>query len=201
VYEWRQGEVSLISDGQSPRSSNATPAITPSGQDITFDTAWGLVPQDADGLDDIYDARIGGGFAPPAVSTACSGDACQGQPAGVPALPTAASVGFSGPGNAVPAAGGGSVRVRVTSRAVHGPLFAVVVRVPGRGRVTIAGAGIRTVHVALRRAGTFRIGVALTPRARSALRHRRRLRLSVRVSYAPTDGSASSVSVPMTDRA
>ena len=42
-------------------------------------TSQGLVPQDTDGVDDVYDARLGGGFPPPpAPAEACAGDACQG---------------------------------------------------------------------------------------------------------------------------
>lgn len=72
VYEWNSGTVSLISDG-----TNSTGAVlggtTPSGNDVFFTTMASLVPQDADGYDDIYDARVGGGFpAPPGPGSQCS---------------------------------------------------------------------------------------------------------------------------------
>ena len=36
--------------------------ISPSGSSVFFVTSQGLVPQDTDGLDDVYDARLGEGF-------------------------------------------------------------------------------------------------------------------------------------------
>ncbi len=83
VYEWYAGEggegaVSLISGGTSP-GPDENQTISPSGRDLFFETAEGLVPSDTDGLLDVYDARIGGGFPSVAATLqACSGDACQG---------------------------------------------------------------------------------------------------------------------------
>lgn len=82
VYEWHEnaagGEVSLLSDGSGPTSITDV-VMAPSGRDVFFVTTQGLVPQDVDGQPDIYDARLGGGFAPqPAAEEPCSGDACQG---------------------------------------------------------------------------------------------------------------------------
>jgi hypothetical protein len=84
IYEWHQGTdgkggaVTLLSGG-----SGTTPVIdaviAPTGNDVFFSTSEGLVPQDTDGAPDIYDARLGGGFAgTPALPEPCSGDACQG---------------------------------------------------------------------------------------------------------------------------
>ncbi len=86
VYEWyeepgeTEGKVALISSGSSPTADDRiSPVITPSGRDIFFTTAAGLVPQDTDGETDVYDARVDGGFPPaPAEPRECSGDACQG---------------------------------------------------------------------------------------------------------------------------
>jgi hypothetical protein len=78
VYEWHEGGTGLISSGLS-ESEDFLPTITPSGRDVFFATAAGLVPQDTEGDGDFYDARIGGGFAvPQAPQERCSGDACQG---------------------------------------------------------------------------------------------------------------------------
>ncbi len=84
VYEYRAGHVYLISDGQTKtvtglpnvRGSRVL-GVSPSGEDIFFLTAGSLVAQDTDGLPDVYDARVGGGFPAPAAPAACEGDACQ----------------------------------------------------------------------------------------------------------------------------
>ena len=93
VYEYHDGEVSLISDGQD-RSSGITGGsstsllgMDESGIDIFFTTADQLVPQDGDTQVDVYDARIDGGIAPLATSPACEGDGCQGALASAPSAP------------------------------------------------------------------------------------------------------------------
>lgn len=84
VYEWHkqpdwsEGRVSLVSSGISTQPVNDV-VMSQSGDDVFFVTNQGLVPQDSDGVDDVYDARLGGGFpAPPASVESCEGDACQG---------------------------------------------------------------------------------------------------------------------------
>ena len=78
VYIWHEGTVGLVSSGVSPYADE-NQVITPSGHDVFFRTAQGLLPQDTDGVPDVYDARIGGGFPlASAPRSACSADACQG---------------------------------------------------------------------------------------------------------------------------
>lgn len=92
-----EGCLSLISSGQSPADSEFLDANV-SGSDVFFTTAEGLLPQDY-GLIDVYDARIDGGFPPPAGQpVACDGEACQGSRE-APNDPTPASAAFDGPGN------------------------------------------------------------------------------------------------------
>jgi hypothetical protein len=97
VYEWHEGEISLISSGQdsSPSYFLGTDA---SGADVFIGTHSQLVPQDTDSAGDLYDARIDGGFPAPRGSAACEGDACQSPPA-APAEQTPASLTFAGAGN------------------------------------------------------------------------------------------------------
>jgi hypothetical protein len=85
VYEYHEGAVSLISDGQSPSGSKLK-SITPSGQDVFFYTPDRLVGRDVDNQVDIYDARVDGGFPEPPPVTPCEGEGCQGTPAGAPVL-------------------------------------------------------------------------------------------------------------------
>lgn len=94
VYEWEEpgtgtcsiesnayraangGCLYLISSGKNPFDVEFIDASA-NGDDVFFATGQGFVSQDP-GLIDIYDARVGGGFAPPAPPPAtCQGDACQ----------------------------------------------------------------------------------------------------------------------------
>jgi hypothetical protein len=96
-----EGCIYLISTGKSPFPSFFGDAST-EGQDVFFFTRQQLVGQDEDELQDVYDARIGGGLSaqnpvpvPPCEST----EACHGPAPQPPAEGTAATPAFSGPGN------------------------------------------------------------------------------------------------------
>lgn len=98
VYEYREGVLSLISDGQD-RSlgqggfpTTRLVGIDATGQDIFFATVDRLVPQDGDTQVDIYDAREGGGILPPSPAV-CEGDGCQGPLSPSPLFSPAGSVG------------------------------------------------------------------------------------------------------------
>lgn len=110
VYEWRkpgvdgcvhvQGCLALISGGKGGYKTEIV-GIAHEGRDVFFATHEALVAQDRDGAGDIYDARIGGGFAlPPPRPVECEGDACS-TPASPPLDATPSSFAFSGPGNSV----------------------------------------------------------------------------------------------------
>jgi hypothetical protein len=119
VYEWERvgsgdcdasapsfstasgGCLSLISSGMSTSDSQFVDAST-SGDDVFFATTAGLLAHDV-GLEDVYDARVNGGFPPPPTPPApCEGEACQGLPS-PPNDPTPGSSSFSGSGNLPPA--------------------------------------------------------------------------------------------------
>ncbi len=97
VYEYHDGVLSLISDGQdrSHRDGGGTSVqlvgMDGSGQDIFFTTADPLAPQDGDTQEDVYDARVDGGFLPPSTQ-ACRSEGCQGPLA--PSLPDITPVSF-----------------------------------------------------------------------------------------------------------
>ncbi len=94
VYEWHEGQVSLISKG-----GGSPIGITSSGKDIFFLTSQALTAGDSGTEADIYDARVEGGF-PVATPAPCSGEACQGTLALQPQAPGAsASTAFNGPGS------------------------------------------------------------------------------------------------------
>jgi sugar lactone lactonase YvrE len=98
VYEWRAGQLSLISSGKS-NNHDYLYGMSADGRDVFFETNDSLVPQDQDGGDpSIYDAREDGGFAAPVVQS-CLEDRCQGSPAAAPSLAAPASSVLQGLGN------------------------------------------------------------------------------------------------------
>jgi hypothetical protein len=112
VYEYRAGEVYLISDGRTTRFEEAPGVrgskllgVSASGKDIFFQTSAALVSQDVDEQLDVYDAREGGGFVASSGRPVCSGAGCQspGELAVLQASP--GSVSF--PGENTPATSSG----------------------------------------------------------------------------------------------
>jgi hypothetical protein len=128
VYEWEAegvgactrpaGCLALISAGESAEDDYLY-AMSADARDVFFLSADTLVPQDPDPTYSVYDAREGGGFAPPSPPAGeCLGEACQ--PAvDAPADATPASAGYAGPGNPQPARGHGCPRGKRRVRA-HG---------------------------------------------------------------------------------
>jgi len=92
------GCVDLISSGQSPSRSLFLDA-DPSGDNVFFGTQSSLVGPDY-GLNDVYVARVGGGFPGPFRESECEGEACP-NPSVAPPLGTPASEAFKGPGDRV----------------------------------------------------------------------------------------------------
>jgi hypothetical protein len=93
VYEYKNGFVWLISDGQDRsidwhgRPSTLLLGMDGSAQNIFFTTADQLVALDGDTQEDIYDARVDGGFPSPAARATCEGDGCQGTLSPMPLFP------------------------------------------------------------------------------------------------------------------
>jgi hypothetical protein len=110
VYEYHDGGVYLISDGQDtamlpdeeePESVVQLISTTSSGQDVFFQTADSLVPQDGDTQLDYYDARVEGGFPAPPTAIQC-GEDCQGSESSSPTLLSPTSASYSGGTNLPP---------------------------------------------------------------------------------------------------
>jgi hypothetical protein len=115
VYEWERegtgscnpgdgvngGCVFLLSGGTSKAASWLIGASA-SGNDVFIVTRAQLVPEDRNGADDLYDARVGG--VRPVSPPACTGTGCQGVPAPPPTFATPPSVTFNGVGNFPPPA-------------------------------------------------------------------------------------------------
>lgn len=90
--------LNLISPGRGSADSNFL-TMDGSGDNVFFTTRDQLVKADKDELFDLYDARVGGGFAETAPPTECKGEACQ--QAAPPSFPQAPppSMGLTGEAN------------------------------------------------------------------------------------------------------
>ncbi len=91
VYEYRSGHVYLLSDGRDVSVVDGGPSVSlvgsdPSGNDVFFFTSDPLVPADENTQQDLYDARVEGGFPAPPEAEDCK-EACQGALSGAPTLP------------------------------------------------------------------------------------------------------------------
>jgi len=98
TYEWHDGSVSLISAGTGGQVSGVLGSSS-DGSDVFFITGDPLVAADQDKVQDVYDARIDGGYPAPARPPVCSGEACHGAPTAAPAALSAATATFVGPVN------------------------------------------------------------------------------------------------------
>jgi hypothetical protein len=117
VYEWADGRLSLISTGRSDRNSFIVDSST-STDDVFIATAEGLVPEDKDEGYDVYDVRVGGGFAREDVRS-CGGESCLGEVSGPPSQPPVASGAPLGAGNVAPKAVDEKARTRKLKSALR----------------------------------------------------------------------------------
>jgi len=101
LYEWRNGARRLVTDGETtfPASVGAVlapAAVDQDGRNVFFKVADpGLTGFEQDGLANLYDARIGGGFARPTEQPHCAGESCQGPLQSPPPYSPSASSGQS----------------------------------------------------------------------------------------------------------
>ena len=107
------GCIYLISSGESPIESELWEA-SEDGSDVFFTTASSLVAADPGSID-LYDARVGGGFAEPEAKASCEGQACQ-SPAGAPQEPPRSSSAYRGPANVGKDCGASARRAAKLSR-------------------------------------------------------------------------------------
>jgi len=99
VYIWQDGEAQLISSGKSRYDARFVDA-DPAGENVFFATRAKLLASDDDEYVDIYNARVGGGFAEPDRDPPdCQGDSCQDPPLAPPPDSEPGSSEFEGPGN------------------------------------------------------------------------------------------------------
>jgi hypothetical protein len=111
VYEYREGNVYLISDGRdvATQEDGVQPAVelfgvSPSSEDVFFTSADALVPQDAESQLVLYDAREEGGFPAPVLAPGCMGETCRGASGVSPQLGVPGSASSASGGNLTPPA-------------------------------------------------------------------------------------------------
>ncbi len=107
VYEWHNGARSMISAGTASTAS-ILQGTNPSGNDVLFASTSQLVGFLADGgYENVFDARVGGGFPAAeeeaAGTPSCVGSGCRGSFGEEPPFTAPASLGSQGDGNLVPA--------------------------------------------------------------------------------------------------
>jgi hypothetical protein len=153
VYEWENGSLSLISNGSSVAS--ALDGTTPSGNDVFFATDAQLVPGEFEGSEDIYDARVDGGFpVPNAPQAACEGQDCRAA--------VGAGVFFSVPASAT-VSGTSSLEPQDPATA---PSFTVA-KITRAERATVARTGRLTLTVTATAPGTIVVDALATMRGRT----------------------------------
>ena len=187
VYAWHDGQVSLISpDG------GAYPGVTASGTDIFFSTEDQVTAADGDTVDDVFDARVGGGFDL-RESGPCEGEGCLGAPPTPPGLSGGAG-GLGGLGDVKEPAP--RLALRAISAAQRRGLaqsgrvtVTVIASKPGSVSARISttiggkpsnGAAVRETMV---EAGSVQLSLRLSKRARARLVAKRRMSVRVVVSH------------------
>lgn len=189
VYQWRNGELSLISTGKSEGDGAFYQGNDRSGDSVFLSTRDRLTWQDVDDVVDVYVARVGGGIAPPPPPPVCGvlSDGCQGAGPGAVAVPVQSNS-PAADGNATPRR---PLVARVGRRArrlaARRGVLAVAVRAPEAGRVRAVararlGRRVRSVGRGGRRVSAGEravVRVRLARPVRRRLVRGRRMRLAV----------------------
>ncbi|HEX5923880.1 MAG TPA: hypothetical protein VFY45_08610 [Baekduia sp.] len=206
VYAWTAGEgLSLVSPpGREPYGASYLDSSA-DGTQVYFNTTQTILPGDTDpNANDVYLAILGGGSVPgkpgpDADPLVCAGEACQGPVAGPLAASSIGSVSFAGLGDlpVLPDSVAASVAVSKV-KAVTGFAATLKVRVSDAGRISVAGASLRSTSVSASKAGTYSVKITLSSAAKTSLKRRKKLKVSARVSYQASGGRSASKTVSVT---
>lgn len=210
VYQWRRGELSLISTGSSTTDGAFFVGNDRSGRNVYLATRDRLTWQDKDSVLDVYTARLGGGIPEPQPPARCDapGGACQA-PGATPGAPRVDSDAPGG-GNATQR---GRTKLaflpmsrRARLRAARTGRLAVRLKVSKPARMTVAARGAfagKSRQVArksrrVRRAGRVVVRMRLSRSARLRLGSGKALRL--RLGARASGGGSDSMRVTLRDR-
>jgi hypothetical protein len=209
VYQWRNGELSLVSTGASATDGAMYKGNDRSGRNVYLVTRDRLSWQDTDVVADVYTARVGGGIDQPVLPASCGVLAGVCQPAG----PVAAVV----PPRASQQPGGGNATVGKRGRLSLGTLSLVqrrkaarsgvltlrvrtsaagVIRVGARAKIGRKTARVGSARKRVAEAGMARVVLRLSKPARKALRRGRVLRVALRVAQSGAPSRTATVRLP-----
>ncbi len=221
VYLWDRGALTLLDTGpalpypvygQFVGHRDLAPypvGMDPSGDNTFIRTNSALVASDSDGVKDLYDFRVGGGFAePPAPPAPCDvlGDGCQGSGDGSVATDTKTSSPGGGnvasPERTTLAVSALSRKARVT--AARRGVLAIKVRTSAAGKVSLsanAKLGAKTKRVAtttvrMGTAGAKTVKLRLAAGARDRLWAGKALRITVVISQSGARSRTTSILLP-----
>ncbi|MDQ2700103.1 MAG: hypothetical protein M3Y23_02105, partial [Actinomycetota bacterium] len=208
AYLWDSttGDITMISGGRSLEGVSAS-AMTADASTLTFTTDQQLIPEHTSTGLTAYAARVNGGFlSPEPAAPRCEGDACQGDLVTPPAFPLVGSLGSPALGNVNPSpevdkevdeAAKDMVSVSKPKTA-RGAATKVVVKVSGKGRIRVSGSGLRRASKTTTKAGSYRVAVKLSKRARRTLRRKHRVKVRITVRFTPQRGQTTTKRVSAT---
>ena len=215
LYQWEDGQISFVGKsaphGGNPKFELRFAGASADGDDLYFTTVDRLTWQDVDSQLDVYDARVGGGFAEPAAGPApcdpLAEASCQGDGFGSVSSDTKTSS-SSGGENARPEArktlGVGGLSAKARRRASRSGRLALEVRASSTGRMTLTvkakvGKKARRIgRVSRQMVGgrALKVNVRLSFAARKRLRAGEDLRLTVEVRQPGARTRTTSILLP-----
>jgi hypothetical protein len=191
VYLWRASDRSrrLVSSGTAPGGAMLGGASA-DGSSIFIYTAQQLVPQDVDKVNDLYVARIDGGFASPS-EVECEAEACQGELGVPPARAAVRSELEVEPRRRSRRSGARNARPRVSApRRTVGIVASLAVTVAEPGTLRVSGRGLAAIRVKAGK-GTRRIRARLAQGAAKQLRRVGRYSTVATVTFIARSGGKS----------
>jgi hypothetical protein len=102
AYIWYDGQLTRLPGSVGDPSIAPQPTVSADGRQVAIQTASALLPQDGDAAEDVYVARVDGGFFQALSGAPCQGQACLGSAAPPPGSPAIGSNTFVGKGNVKP---------------------------------------------------------------------------------------------------
>jgi hypothetical protein len=198
VYAYHEGNLRLVSRA-TPGTSARFLDASPDGKTVFISTNDAIAPTDTDRSVDVYMTREGAGFpyTPPVVTPPCeNAETCHGGVPPVAGQTSAGTASFQGRGNETPAP---PVTLTVTKpKPFAGPKGSLRVKVSGKGKLKVAGAGLVAASKKVSKAGTYTVQVKLTAAAGKALRRSGQVRKRVKVTFTPSGGKGSVKTVQLT---